>query len=94
MSPLMLKAELGNDYHTYNWMSSSLTAAGVRTPRSVKSKLMYSAGTTESLLMLSLQLYNHNISVITGMPTSQGSVPNPAWQNYAWCRCKTRCVRI
>ena len=66
----MLSAEVGDGYHTYNWISSSLTAAGVRTPRSVKSKLMYSADTTKSLLMSSLQLYIYSSSVITGMLTS------------------------
>ena len=47
MAPLTLKIEVSNGLHTYSWISSSLTAAGVNTPRSVKSKLMYSADKTE-----------------------------------------------
>ena len=50
MAPLTLKIEVSIGHHTYNWISSSLTAAGVNTPRSVKSKLMYSADMTHTML--------------------------------------------
>lgn len=43
--PSDAEVQLGDRHYTYSWMSSSLTAAGVRTPRSVKSKLIYSAHT-------------------------------------------------